>query len=121
MKKLFIALLLLSAPLSLFAKDIFFECELDDPEKFGSYANITYNSETNAAGIDSDFMNEVTPANGQIFKVVNLTKTGDELILEFYPYYSAENLSRFRINRSSLKLSGIRDGVCKMVEKDLAF
>ena len=116
MKKLFIALLLLSAPLSLFAKDIFFECEIQNA-KYGTFANITYNPETDVAGIESDFMN-----NGpEIFKVTTITKTGNELVLGFYAYYGEPNLSHLRIDRKSLKLSGIRKGVCKIVEKDLAF
>ena len=114
--KTFISLLLLSAPLSLFSKEIFFECEIQNA-LYGTFANITYNPETDVAGIESDLMD-----NGpEIFKVVTITKTANELALGFYPFYNADNLSHLRIDRSSLKLSGIRDGLCKIVEKDLAF
>jgi len=102
-------------------KDTFFECELDNPKEFGSFVNITYDSEANTASFESDHMNEKTPARGIIYPVSKITKTGDELIIQV----NIMNIttSTWRINRSSLKLSGTgnRNGACKIVKKDLAF
>tara|TARA_B100000575_G_C22725737_1_gene435755 strand:- start:87 stop:491 length:405 start_codon:yes stop_codon:yes gene_type:complete len=108
-----------ASPQPSYNKDTFFECELDSPEQFGSFASITYDSEANTASFESDYMTEKTPARGIIYPVVDITKTGEELILVIDLGYGIK--SRFRLNRSSLKLSGTRDGTCKIVQKDLAF
>ena len=116
MKKL---LILFLCPLYIFSNDIFFECEIEKPESFGSYANITYNPQTNVASFESDFMENPTPARGTIFRVIDLKKTGDELIITID--VMGITTSTFRVNRQTLELSGNRDGQCKIVEKELAF
>ncbi|MDC0072429.1 hypothetical protein OAK06_04525 [Gammaproteobacteria bacterium] len=119
--KTFISFLLISAPLSLFSKEIFFECDIDNPQEYGSYANIAYDSESNTASIESDYWITVTPAKGIIYKVLDILKTSDELIMQINSGTNNKTNSKFRINRNSLKLSGTRNGVCKIIKKDLAF
>jgi hypothetical protein len=116
MKKL---LILFICPLYILSNDVFFECEIENPEKFGSYANITYNTQTNVASFESDFMEESTPARGTIFPVIDLKKTGDELIITVDIF--GVTTGTFRVNRQNLELRGTRDGQCKIVEKELAF
>tara|TARA_B100000780_G_C20852599_1_gene338862 strand:- start:52 stop:429 length:378 start_codon:yes stop_codon:yes gene_type:complete len=113
MKKL---LILFLCPLYIFSNDVFFECEI---EEFGSYANITYNTQTNVASFESDFMEDPTPAIGTIFPVIDLKKTGDELIITVDVF--GITTGTFRVNRQNLELRGDRDGQCKIVEKELAF
>tara|TARA_B100000780_G_C20807536_1_gene320802 strand:- start:93 stop:449 length:357 start_codon:yes stop_codon:yes gene_type:complete len=118
MKNLFITLFLLS-PNLLIAKDMFFECEITHPT-FGTFANITYNPLSNTASFESDYMDERSPnPRGAIYNVFDIKKTGDELIIQINVMGSIT--STFRINRKTLVLSGNRDGICKIVEKDLAF
>ena len=116
MKKL---LILFLCPLYILSNDIFFECEIEEPESFGSFANITYNPQTNVSSFESDFMENPTPARGTIFRVIDLKKTGDELIITID--VMGVTTSTFRVNRQTLELSGNRDGQCKIVEKELAF
>ena len=103
-------------------KELFFECELENPEKYGSYANFSYRPETHTASVESDFMNEITPALGKIFPVTGVNITARELII-FFKAYPQDDGSNLRINRSNLELSGVRAGVCKIVnaDKDLLF
>jgi HSP20 family molecular chaperone IbpA len=116
MKKLLILFLF---PLYIHSNDIFFECEIEKPESMGSYANITYNPQTNVASFESDFMEDPTPARGTIFRVIDVAKTGDELIITIDVMGIVT--STFRVNRQTLELSGNRNGQCKIVEKELAF
>ena len=117
MKNLFLTLFLLS-PSLLLAKDVFFECEITN--KNGTFANITYNSISNTASFESDFMDEPSSNNrGTIYNVVSIRKTGKQLIIQISVKGSIR--STFRINRETLKLSGNRDGICKIVGTDLTF
>ena len=117
MKNLFITLFLLS-PSLLIAKDIFFECEIT--QKNGTFINITYNSISNTASFESDFMDDPSPnPRGAIYNVSNIRKTGSQLIIRINVEGSTR--STFRINRKTLALSGNRDGICKIVGKDLTF
>ena len=117
MKNLFLTLLLLS-PSLLLAKDVFFECEITN--KNGTFINITYNSISNTASFESDFMDEPSSNNrGTIYNVVSIRKTGKQLIIQINVKGSIR--STFRINRKTLKLSGNRNGICKVVGTDLTF
>ena len=117
MKNLFLTLLLLS-PSLLLAKDVFFECEITN--KNGTFANITYNSISNTASFESDFMDEPSSnTRGTIYNVESIRKTGKQLIIQISVKGSIR--STFRINRKTLKLSGNRDGICKIVGTDLTF
>ena len=104
-----------ASPQPSYNKDTFFECELINANR-GTYANITYNAETNSASFDSDFMDT---GMGIIYEPFSIKKTADELIMEVD--LGMNFLAEFRLNRKSLVLSGTRDGECKIVEKDLAF
>jgi hypothetical protein len=102
----------------LLAKDVFFECEITN--KNGTFANITYNSISNTASFKSDFMDEPSlNPEGTIYNVVSVRKTGRQLIIQISVKGSIR--STFRINRETLKLSGNRDGICKIVGTDLTF
>ena len=117
MKNLFLTLFLLS-PSLLLAKDVFFECEITN--KNGTFANITYNSISNTASFKSDFMDDISSNPGEtIFNVISIKKTGNQLIIQINVKGSIR--STFRINRKTLKLSGNRDGICKIVGTDLTF
>ena len=117
MKNLFLTLFLLS-PSLLLAKDVFFECEITN--KNGTFANITYNSISNTASFESDFMNEPSSnTRGTIYNVESIRKTGKQLIIQIN--IEGSTRSTFRINRKTLMLSGNRNGICKIVGKDLTF
>ena len=117
MKNLFLTLFLLS-PSLLLAKDVFFECEITN--KNGTFANITYNSISNTASFESDFMDEPSSnTRGTIYNVVSVRKTGRQLIIQISIKGSIR--STFSINRKTLKLSGNRDGICKIVGTELEF
>ena len=117
MKKLFITLFLLS-PSLLIAKDMFFECEIT--QKNGTFINITYNSVSNTASFKSDFMDESSlNPEGTTYNVAAIRKTGNQLIIQIN--LEGSTRSTFRINRKTLALSGNRDGICKIVGKDLTF
>ena len=117
MKNLFLTLFLLS-PSLLLAKDVFFECEITN--KNGTFANITYNSISNTASFESDFMDEPSSnTRGTIYDVISIRKTGKQLIIQINVKGSIR--STFRINRKTLVLSGNRDGICKIVGGNLAF
>ena len=117
MKKLFITLFLLS-PSLLIAKDIFFECEIT--KKNGTFINITYNSISDTASFESDFMDDPSPnPRGAIYNVSSIRKTGSQLIIQIDVVGSTR--STFRINRKTLVLSGNREGICRIVGKDLMF
>ena len=117
MKNLFLTLFLLS-PSLLLAKDVFFECEITN--KNGTFANITYNSISNTASFKSDFMDEPSlNPEGTIYNVASTRRTGSQLIIQINVEGSTR--STFRINRKTLMLSGNRDGICKIVGKDLTF
>ena len=117
MKNLFITLFLLS-PSILLAKDVFIECEITN--KNGTFANITYNSISNTASFESDFMDEPSSnTRGTIYNVTGIRKTGSQLIIQINVKGSIR--STFRINRKTLTLSGIRDGICKVDGENLAF
>ncbi len=118
MKKLLILILFL-CPSYVLSNDIFFECEIENPKRGGSYANITYNPQTNVASFESDFMNRTTPARGSIFRVIEVKTTADELIITIDS--SGFLTHTFRVNRQTLELSGRRGGQCKIVEKELVF
>ena len=64
-------------------------------------------------------MEDPTPARGTIFRVIDVSKTGDELIITIDVMGIVT--STFRVNRQTLELSGNRNGQCKIVEKELAF
>ena len=117
MKNLFITLFLLS-PSLLLAKDVFFECEITN--KNGTFANITYNSISNTASFESDFIDEPSSnTRGTIYNVVSVRKTGRQLIIQINIKGSIR--STFRINRKTLVLSGNRGGICKVVGGNVAF
>ena len=108
--------LLMLMPVSIFADDIFFECEI---EEGGSFANIAYNPKTNAASLETDFLDDEIPGRGANYKVIDLRKTADELIIQIDVL--GVTTATFRLNRQTLILSGNRKGKCKIVKKDLAF
>tara|TARA_B110000008_G_scaffold244483_1_gene254172 strand:+ start:137 stop:496 length:360 start_codon:yes stop_codon:yes gene_type:complete len=117
MKNLSITLFLLSSNLVI-ANDIFYECEIKN--KKGTFANITYNSISNTASFESDFMDDPSSnPRGTIYNVTNIRKTSSQLIFQIYVRDSIT--STFRINRKNLKLSGNRYGDCKVVAKTPRF
>ena len=117
MKNLFIILFLLSSNL-IIANDTFFECEIKN--KKGTFANITYNSISNTASFESDFMDDPSSnSRGTIYNVAKIRKTSNQLVIQVYVKDSTT--STFRINRKTLKLSGNRYGVCKVVGKTPRF
>ena len=102
----------------LIANDTFFECEIKN--KKGTFANITYNSISNTASFESDFMDDPSSnSRGAIYNVANIRKTSSQLIIQIYVKDSIT--ATFRINRKTLKLSGNRYGICKVVEKTPRF
>ena len=117
MKNLFIILFFLSSNL-LIANDTFFECEIKN--KKGTFANITYNSISNTASFESDFMDDPSSnPRGTIYNIANIRKTSNQLIIQIYIKDSIT--STFRINRKTLALSGNRYGICKVIGKNTAF
>ena len=117
MKKLTILLTMLMAT-SAFAKEIFFECDLEVPGKAGRYFNITYNKDNSTGSIDSDFM-----GRAMIYKTTSITTTSDEVVFNINVGISSPMIANFRLSRSTLALSGPggRHGVCKIIEKDNKF
>ena len=117
MKKLSITLFLLSSNL-LIANDIFYECEIKN--KKGTFANITYNPISDTASFESDFMDDPSSnSKGTIYSVASIKKTSNQLIIQIN--VSGSIKSTFRINRKTLRLSGNRYGICKVVGKNTAF
>ena len=117
MKNLFIILFLSSSNL-LIANDTFFECEIKN--KKGTFANITYNSISNTASFESDFMDDPSSnSKGTIYSIASIKKTSNQLIIQIN--VSGSIKSTFRINRKTLRLSGNRYGICKVVGKNTEF
>ena len=92
MKNLFIILFLSSSNL-LIANDTFFE---------------------------SDFMDDPSSnSKGTIYSIASIRKTPNQLIIQIN--VSGSIKSTFRINRKTLRLSGNRYGICKVVGKNTTF
>ena len=70
--------------------------------------------------LKSDFMDEPSlNPEGTIYNVASTRRTGSQLIIQINVEGSTR--STFRINRKTLRLSGNRAGICKIVGKDLTF
>ena len=108
---IFFVLLVVSSPL--FSEEIFFECTID---KFGSFVKISYDPDKDTGTLESDFNSY---AGTQMWKTTSIVKTSDEVIFEICSKHG--NCSSFHVNRSTLELSGRRDGQCKIIEKKNKF
>ena len=113
MKKFTIFLSIYFLSITISAKEIFFECEMEE-----SKANIMYNPETATASLESDYMGDGMTN----YKVVDLRVTSTELII-IHSVYGLNYNPDFSINRESLDIRGPggRKGKCKIIKKELAF
>ena len=103
--------------------EIFFECDLDEKLR-GTFANITYNKTTDTASFVSDWMSLRKPdgSRGEAinYKVVDTRMSSDELVIGIADGYF-DDVYNFKINRQTLKFSGLRTGNCKIVDKKVLF
>ena len=130
MKNFIIVFVLLMISSPLFSEEIFFECTLNDPERFGSYMNISYDQEDNSGSIVSDLMGNAI-SGSMLFKTTKITKTSDGVF--FYinlpivdqtliaNIKDGKDSAVFVLNRSTLELTGRRQGQCKIIEKKNKF
>ena len=117
MKKfvLLVGLLLFGSSLTVFSKEIYFDCKLLE----GSFLNVTYDPDTNTGSIETNYVNR---SKVIIYQVVNITRTSHEVIFEMDTGY--DFTSSWIINRSTLRLShaaSSRKGICEIIEKDNKF
>ena len=102
--------------------EIFFECDLDKKLR-GTFANITYNKITDTASFVSDWMSLRKPdgSRGEAinYKVVDTRMSSNELVIGITDGYG--DVYNFKINRETLKFSGLRTGNCKIVDKNVLF
>ena len=121
MKKLTIFLSIYFLSITISAKEIFFECEMEDNRLGIAKANIVYNPETTTASLESNYMGNKGDGMRN-YKVVDLRVTSTELIIG-HSVYGLNYNPDFRINRENLEISGPggRKGKCKIIKKELAF
>jgi len=92
-----------------------FECKITDAG-YGTKANITFNKANNSATVVTDLMN-----GPMLTHKADPSLTADKLIVKFYPKtlegWVADYPSTLNVNRDTLKMTGSRNGTCKMVKK----
>ena len=91
--------------------ELFFECKIVSGSN-GTRANITFNKVSNTATVVTDLM-----TGPMITHKADPALTADSLVVSFYPYPQADFKSNLIVNRDTLKMTGIRKGTCKIVEK----
>ena len=87
-----------------------FECKITDVG-WGTRANITFNKVSNTATVVTDLMK-----GPMITHKADPALTAESLVVSFYPYPQADFKSNLIVNRDTLKMTGIRNGTCKMVK-----
>ena len=96
--------------------ELFFECKFVSGSN-GTKANITFNKINNRATVVTDLMFGYNREGPMLTHRADPALTADNLIVSFYPYPQADSKSNLIVNRDTLKMTGIRDGTCKIVEK----